>query len=148
MDSTVSDVVGHDTSAVLILVHNEVHGEVLNEENAVVSESSSEESVEHRVAGSVSDSAASVGLTAFSVVSRLSSESSLVDLSFSGSREGHAVAFEFSHGDGGLSGHVLDGVLISEPVSSFDGIIEVPLPVVIMHISKSSVNTSLGCYRV
>ena len=92
VNGTIGHVVSHDTAA-LITVHEEIHGEVLHEEDAVVAESSSEESVQHAVAGSVGDSTASVGLATLAEVSGLTSEGSLVDLTLAGSAEGHTVGF-------------------------------------------------------
>ena len=41
MNCTVSDVVGHDTSALTVL-HDQIESEVLNEEDAVVAQSATE----------------------------------------------------------------------------------------------------------
>lgn len=90
VDGTVSHVVGHDTTA-LVTLHNEVHGEVLHEEDAVVTKGASEKRVQHGVSRAVSDSAASVCLTTLAVVSGLPTEGSLVDLAFRGSAERHTV---------------------------------------------------------
>lgn len=68
VDGTIGHVVSHDTSA-LTVFHNEVKNEVLNEEDAVVTECSTEESVKHRVSCSVSDRAATIGLATSTEVS-------------------------------------------------------------------------------
>jgi len=44
-----------------------------------------------------------------------------------------------------LPSHVLDSVLITEPVTALDSVVEVPSPVVLVHVSKGRVDTSLGC---
>ena len=44
----------------------------------------------------------------------------------------------------GLPAHVLDGVLVPEPVTSLNCIISVPPPVVFGHIRQGGVNTTLG----
>ena len=100
--------------------------------------------MKHRVASSVSHSAASVGLTSLSVLSGLTSESSLVDLSLWSSGEWHTVRLELTDSNWSLSGHVLDGILISKPVTSFDSVIEVISPVILVHVSKSSIDSSLN----
>ena len=84
VDSTISHVVGHDTSA-LTIFHNQIHGKVLDEEDAIVTEGSSKESVEHAVTCSISYGAASVSLTTFTKFLRLSTECSLVNLTLLGS---------------------------------------------------------------
>lgn len=61
MNGTVGN--GHDgDSSADAVVHDEVKCEIFDEEGAVVGEGSAEQSMEHSVAGSVSDGACSVGL--------------------------------------------------------------------------------------
>jgi len=45
---------------------------------------------------------------------------------------------------GSLATHVVDSILVSEPVRSLDSIVHVPSPVILAHVSESSVDTSLG----
>lgn len=91
----------------------------------------------------VSDGAASVSLTTLAEVSGLTAEGTLVDFAVTGSAERHAVGLEFAHGNRCLTGHVLDGILISEPVRALDGVIEVETPVVFVHVAESGIDTSL-----
>lgn len=128
MDSTISHVVSHNSLDSAVSSLKEIHGEVLNEENSIVTKSTSHQGVEHRVTSSISDAAASVGLSTLTKVLRLSSEGSLVNLTFSSSRERHAIRLELADSDRGFSTHVLDSILVSKPVSSLDGIIEMPFP--------------------
>jgi hypothetical protein len=67
MNSTISHIVSHNASALTIL-HNQVHSEVFNEENAVITESTTKEGVKHRVTSSIGNSAASVSLSTFTVL--------------------------------------------------------------------------------
>lgn len=143
MNSSVGHVVSHNTTA-FIAFHDEVHGEVLHKENAIVTKSATEESMKHRVASSVSDSAAAVSLSTLSEVCGLASESALVNLTLSSSRERHAVGLEFTNGDRGLTSHVLHCVLVSKPVTTLDSVVEVPAPVVVVHVTESGINTSLS----
>lgn len=100
--------------------------------------------MKHAVSGSVGHGAASVGLPTFTVVLGLSTEGSLIDLAFLGSGEWHTVRLELENGFWSFSGHVLDGVLIAKPIATFYGIVEMPSPVILMHVSKSSVDTTLS----
>jgi hypothetical protein len=43
-----------------------------------------------------------------------------------------------------LTTHVFDGVLIAEPIRSFDGVVHVPLPAILSKIGKACRNASLG----
>ena len=143
VDSAISHVVGHDSSA-LATFHEQVHGKVFHEEDAVVSKSTTKERVKHRVTGTVSHSSASVGLTALAKVSRLASEGPLVDLTLASSAERHTVGLELKNGFGCLPGHVLDGILITKPVRSLHSIIEVELPVIVVHVSEGGIDSTLS----
>lgn len=90
VNGTVGHIVAHDTAA-LASLHDEVESKVLNEEDAVVAERPTKQSVQHAVAGSVGDGAASIGLTTLAEVLRLTTEGSLIDLAVLRSRERHAV---------------------------------------------------------
>lgn len=142
MQGSVLLVVGNDTDTGAVL-HEQVHGEVLNKEVSVVSERLSVKRVQHGVAGSVGNGTGSVGLASLTVVLGLTTEGSLVDSALVVSREGNTVVFQLDNGLGGLLGHVVDGVLVSEPIGTLDGVIHVPLPVIGVHVSESGVDTSL-----
>ena len=135
---------GDNTDAVALLVHDEISGEVLDEVGGVVVEGAAVESVEKGVTGSVGDAAASVGLATLTVLEGLATESTLVDFTVGGSGEGHAVVFEFDDGLRGDLGHVVNGVLVTEPIGALDGIVHMVLPVVFLHVTKSGVDTTLG----
>ena len=143
MDGSVGHIHTHN-SAALSVFHDEVESEVLDKENAFVAKSSSKESMEHRVASSVSHSAAAIGLSPGTEVLALPSKGSLVDLSLLGSGEGHSVGFQLQDSIRSFLGHVVDSVLISEPVRALNCVIEVPSPVVLVHVSQGSIDSSLS----
>jgi len=95
------------------------------------------------VTGSVSDRTASVGLATFAVLGGLTTESSLVDFALGSSAEGHTVGLEFTDSDRSLTCHVLNSVLVSEPVTTLDRVVEVVLPAVLVHITESCVDSAL-----
>lgn len=142
MNRPICNVVRHNASA-LALFHKQVHRKVLHKEDAVVPKGSSEQRVQHRVTRSVSNSTAAVGLTTLAKLTRLPSKGSLVDFAFCRAREGHSVGFEFANSNRGFSRHVLDSVLVTQPVRSLHCVIEVPSPVVFVHVAKSSIDSSL-----
>ena len=59
-------------------------------------------------------------------------------------REGASVVLELDNGIGSLLGHVVDSVLVTEPIGTLDGVVHVPSPVVLMLVTESGVDTSLG----
>jgi len=145
VNGTVRDVHA-DNSLTLVSVHNQIHGEILHEEITVISERSSEKSMKHRMSCSIGDSATSESLPSFSIMKGLSSESSLVDESLFGSGKWHSVGFEFQDCFRCFLAHVVDGVLVSKPVGSFDGVVSVPFPGVFGHVSECCVDSSLSCH--
>jgi hypothetical protein len=78
----------------------------------------------------------------------LASKGSLVNFSLFRSGKWHAVGLELQNSLWGLSAHVVNGVLITEPVTPLYGVISVPSPVILVHIAERSVDTSLCGYSV
>ena len=42
----------------------------------------------------------------------------------------------------------MDGILISEPIRSFDSIVHVPSPIILMHVTQRSIYSTLCSYRM
>jgi hypothetical protein len=147
VDCSICHVVSHNTTA-LTIVHKEVQSKVLNEENAIVTEGSSEEGVEHRVTSSVSDCAASVGLAASTEVLGLTSEGTLIDLSFLCARERHTIRLKFEDSLRCFFSHVVNSVLIAKPVRTLHGVVEMPPPIVLVHVAECSVDSTLYLNRI
>lgn len=115
VDGTVLLVVRDDTDD-LAVVGQQVHGEELDEEVAVVVQRLAIQRVQHRVARSVRDSTGTVRLPALAELLRLATEGPLVDPAFLGTRERHTVVLQLDDGLGRLTRHVVDRVLVPEPV--------------------------------
>ena len=143
MDSAISHVVSHNTTTFSIL-HDQVHGKVFDKEDTVISQCTAKECVEHRVSSSVGNSAATIGLTTFAELCGLASEGSLVNFSIGSTTKWHTVAFKFTDCNWGLSCHVMDGVLVSKPVTALHSVVEMVLPAVFVHVSKSCINSTLS----
>lgn len=100
--------------------------------------------VEHRVACAVRSARAAVRLPALAEVKALAAEGALVDLAVLRAAERQAVVLKLNDRLGGLPAHVLDGVLVTEPVAALDRIIRVPAPVVLGHVAEGGVDAALG----
>lgn len=135
VQSTVLHIQGDHTDALAVL-HNEVERKVLDEEVCVVPERLAIERVQECVACSVCGSGAAIRLPALAKLERLSAEGTLVNLALLRPREGQAEMLELGAGqtrrgrkgskstrlnDGirSLATHVVDGVLVAEPVGTF-----------------------------
>merc|ERR1712093_21258 len=109
-----------------------------------MSEGLAVEGVLDGVPGSVGSGGASVGLSTLAVLERLTTKGALVDLALLGSGEGNTEVLELDDGVGRLSAHVVNSVLVAEPVGTLDGVVHMPSPVVLGHVAKSSVDTTLS----
>jgi hypothetical protein len=124
-----------DTFTVL---HEQVERKVFDEEVGVVAERLAVEGVKNGVTRSVGGGGAPVSLSSLSELERLSTKGSLVDLALLGTREWDTKVLELymsapyeadpcrTHLDDSvrcLSAHVMDSILVSEPIRSLDGIV-------------------------
>jgi hypothetical protein len=95
---------GHDTVA-LSVVHEQISGEVLDEEHGVVREGLSVEGVQHGMARAIRCGGATVRLAARTVLERLATECALINLAILSTREGKTVRLELEHSLGRLKTH-------------------------------------------
>ena len=144
MNRTVFHTDSHATDAVALVVHDQICREILDKVGCVVVKRSSVKSVEKRMTSSVSDAAASMSLATLSVFERLTAKRSLVDLAFWGSGERHTIVLELDDGVGSFSSHVVDCVLVTEPIGALDSVVHVVLPAVFFHVAESGVDSSLS----
>jgi hypothetical protein len=91
--------------------------------------------VQHGVAGAVGRSAGTAHRL-LAEVRHVAAERALVDLAVVEAVEGHAVVLEFDDDFVGLAAHELDRVLVAEPVGALDGVVHVPVPVVLLGVAQ------------
>jgi hypothetical protein len=130
VDGAVFLVIGDDTLADAVL-HNQIGSEELNEILGVVSQRLSIKSVQQSVSSPVGGSTAAVCLSTLSILLRLTTESALVatfvsatasftvgslHLAVVRSGERTSIVFEFNDGLRSLAGHVMDSILVTEPI--------------------------------
>ena len=128
-------------------VHDQVQREVFDEEARIVRQRLLVQGVQDRVAGAVGGGAGALG-GALAVVGGHAAERTLVDLAVLGARERHALMFELDDRRNRLAAHVLDGVLVTQPVAALDGVVEVEAPVVLAHVAERSGDATLRRHGV
>jgi hypothetical protein len=160
VQSTVLHVECNDTDT-FTTFHDQVQCEVLDEEIGVVSERLAVKSVEKRVTCAVGGGSTPVSLSTLPIMKRLTAEGTLVDFPFLRSREGDTEVLKLNYGAGSFTTHVMNGVLVTEPVRALDlldtmrheplnisrhthRIIHVPSPIILRHITKSRIDTALS----
>ena len=146
VDRAVVEVPG-DHAAALAVLHHEVEGEVLDEELGAVLQALLVERVQHGVAGAVGRGAGAVG-DALAKAGGHPAEGALVDLALGRAAERHAVVLELDDRGDRLAGHVLDRVLVAQPVGALDRVVHVPAPVVLAHVAERGRDAALGRHGV
>ena len=103
--------------------------------------------VQHGVAGTIGRGTGALhGF--FAVVGGVPAKWALVDGAVGVAVKRHAEMFHFVHHFGRLAAHELDGVLVAQPVGAFDGVVEVPFPMVFAHIAERRAHAALRGHRV
>jgi hypothetical protein len=87
-------------------------------------------------------------LATASVIITLSAKCTLVDFAILSPRKWHPIVFQFNDGSRRLPGHIMDCVLITEPIAALHGVIKMPMPIVGVHVSKCGIYSTLGRNRV
>jgi hypothetical protein len=127
----------------LAVLHDEIESEVLDEEVGVVTERLAVEGVEEGVTCAVRGGSAAVGLATLAELERLSAESALIDFALLGTREGKTEVLELENGARRLTAHVVDGVLVAEPVGALHSVVHVPPPVILGHVLDDDDSSAL-----
>src|SRR5436309_321414 len=93
---------------------------------------------------SVAAGAGAPGGVALAVLSHMDAERPLVDPPVLGARERHAEMLELDDSGDRIAAHVLDRVLVTEPVGALDRVVHVPAPVVLAHIAECGTDPALS----
>ena len=125
-----------------LVVEDQVDREVFDEERGVVRQRLLVQRVQDRVAGAVGRGAGALR-GALAVMRGHAAERALVDLAFLGARERHAVVLQLDDRGDRLAAHVLDRVLVAEPVGALDRVVEMEAPVVLAHVAQRGGDAAL-----
>jgi len=138
----------HQAAAGAVLVHQEVDGEVLDEEARLVLEALLVERVQDGVAGAVGGGAGALRHLALGVVRGVAAEAALVDQTLRRPAERHAEMLQLDHRGHRLAAEVLRRVVVGEPDAARDRVVHVPAPVVLGHVAERGGDAALGRDRV
>ena len=147
MDRAVIHLDADHAAATPGLIHDQVDGEIFDEELGGVAQGLPIERVQDGVAGAVGGGAGALG-GALAIVGGHAAEGALVDLALFGAGEGHAPMLQLENGLGRVAAEVLDGVLIAQPVRPLDGVIHVPAPVIRTHVAERGGDAALRRNRM
>ena len=144
MDGTVGHIQSHDAAAATVF-HDQIEGEVLDKELRIILQGLLIERVQDRMSGPVRSSAGALS-GAFAVIGGHATKGALVDFTVFGAREGDALMLELDDGGDSLAHHVLNRILITQPVRPLDGVVHMPAPIVLAHVAQCSRNATLCCH--
>ncbi len=147
VDRAVVELQADDAAAAAIL-HDEVDGEIFDEEFGIVAQRLPVERVQHGVAGAVGGGAGALRRRPPAEIGGHAAERALIDAAVLGARERHAPMFEFVDGGGRVAAEIFDRILIAEPVRPLDGVVHVPFPVVRPHIGERGGDAALRGHRM
>ena len=129
-------------------LHDQVDGEILDEELGRVPQRLAVHRVQHGVAGAVGGGAGALR-GALAVMRGHAAERALVDLAvFLAARERQAPVLELVDRLRRVAAEIFDGVLVAEPVGALDGVVHVPAPVVLAHVAERGGDAALRRHRV
>ena len=103
--------------------------------------------VQHRVTGSVGSCAGALRGT-LTKARRHAAERTLIDATVFGPRKRDTVVLELHDRRRCFLAHILDRILIAQPVRSLDGVVHMPAPVVFTHVAECGTDTALCGNRV
>ena len=144
VQGTVIHVERHQAAAGAIAVHDQVDGEILDEELGRIAQGLAIERVQDGVAGAVGGGAGALGSGALAISGGHAAKGALIDLAFLGARKRHAEMVELIDRGRSVAAQIFDGVLVAEPVRPLDGVVHMPAPVVLAHIAEGRRNAALG----
>ena len=99
--------------------------------------------VQESVTRTIRSGGTTTRLTSLSKLQRLTSERTLIDRSIRITRKGDTITLQLNHRSRSLTTHILNRILISQPIRALHRVVCMPTPVILTHISKGSIDTSL-----
>ena len=142
MDRAVVEIERDHAAAAAFIVHDQVDGEIFDEELGRMPQRLPVHRVQHGVAGAVGGGAGALR-GALAVMRGHAAERALVDLAVLAARERQAPMFQLVHRLRRVAAQIFDRVLVAEPVGALDGVVHVPAPVVLAHIAERGGDAAL-----
>ena len=132
-----------DHAAAFAIFHDEVEGEIFNEEIRVIFQALLIQSMQHRVTGTVGCRCGTLYRRAFAHILHMAAKGPLVDSAVGVARKWHAGMFQFIDRSRCLTHHIFDGILVTEPIGALNRVIHVPGPMVRRVVAKRCRNPAL-----
>src|SRR5450755_1792394 len=131
-----------DDAATCAVFHDEIDHEIFDEKRRAMADRLLIQRMQHRMSGAIGCRAGALR-NALTEVSRHAAERTLIDAAVIGARKRHTVMLKLDDCARRLLAHELDGILITQPIRTFDGVVHVPAPIILTHIAKGCADTAL-----
>ena len=125
-------------------LHDEIEREILHEEIRIIAQALLIQRVQDGVAGAVGGGGGALNRRAFAHILHMATKGALINGSVGVARKGHPGMFKFINSGGGFAHHILNCILIAEPVTALDGIEHMPCPMIRRIVAKARRNTTLS----
>ena len=143
VDRAVVEIQRDHAAAAAFVVHDQVDGEIFDEEFRLMPQRLAVHRVQHGVAGAVGGGAGALR-GALAVMRGHAAERALIDFAvFLAARERQAPMLELVDRGRRVAAQIFDGVLVAEPVGALDGVVHVPAPVVLAHVAERGGDAAL-----
>ena len=146
VDGAVVEIPGHHAAAGAVF-HDQVEGEIFDEEIDFMLHALAVEGVQHGMAGAVGRRAGALH-DALAVIGGHAAKGALVDLAFLGAAEGHAEMLQLVDRFGRIAAEIFNGILIAQPVRTLDGVVHMPAPIILAHIAQARRDAALRRHGV
>ena len=138
---------GGDADHVACIVPDQIHGQPFDKKAGPLLDVLLIQRMEHGVASAVSGSTGAL-YWFFTVIGSVATERPLVNGSIRIAVERHAHVFQVVHHLGRFATHELNGILVTQPVGTLDGVVEMVVPVVLIHVAQRGSDPALCGDRV
>ena len=136
---------GGYTDHVAVLFANQILRRPFHKELRISTDVLLIQSMQHRMAGTVSNCAGTF-YRALAVFGSMAAERALINFAAFHAVKRHTHVFQLNHRFRRGATHKLNRILVAQPVGTFHGIVHVPVPTVLLHITQRGGNTALRRY--
>ena len=148
MDRAIVQLPGDDALTLSVFGHDQVDGEIFDEEFRIVLQALPVERVQNGMARAVGGGTGALHRRSFAIFGRMAAKGPLIDLAAFGAAERHAIMLQLVHRLGRLARQIFHRVGVAQPVRSLDGVIHVPLPAVGAHVAQAGRDAALCGHRM
>lgn len=128
----------------LPVTHHKIEREPLDEELHTGFQTLPIKCMQHRMPRAITCTSSAICLPTLAILQALPTQRSLIYRPLISSRKRHAVVLQLNNRRNRFLSHVVNCVLVAEPVGALDGVVHVPAPVVFCHVAKRSIDAALS----